>query len=195
MKQKVALKDKTKTWNTNITVEPYLKPVKRQYIYSSIEDSEVVLVSERNNAGLNRPSQVLSEQTSDSSAFLTAILRCEQPFFIFRSGLTATGLVTDEEYTKLYSPLPITQFLPHPSYESLPSEPCSVSVRDKVSHTCTFKEIKYDRTFLGQLGTDVQCFGDLLCLHDQRLLLGNDAAVSPQNYYRNRACYQALTYS
>jgi hypothetical protein len=31
-----------------------------------MEDSEVVLVSERNNAGLKRLSQVLSEQTTDS---------------------------------------------------------------------------------------------------------------------------------
>jgi hypothetical protein len=38
----------------------YLKTVKRQYIYSSTEDSEVVLVSERNNAGLKKLSQVLS---------------------------------------------------------------------------------------------------------------------------------------
>jgi hypothetical protein len=30
----------------------YLKSIKMQYIYSSIEDLEVVLVSERNNAGL-----------------------------------------------------------------------------------------------------------------------------------------------
>jgi hypothetical protein len=28
----------------------YLKIIKRQYIYSSVEDSEVVLVFERNNA-------------------------------------------------------------------------------------------------------------------------------------------------
>jgi hypothetical protein len=32
----------------------YLKTIKRQYIYSSIEDSETVLVFERNNAGLNK---------------------------------------------------------------------------------------------------------------------------------------------
>jgi hypothetical protein len=51
----------------------YLKTVKRHYIYSSIEDSEVVLVSERNNVGLKKLSQVLSEQTSDSSAFLNAV--------------------------------------------------------------------------------------------------------------------------
>jgi hypothetical protein len=44
--------------------------MKRQYIYSSIEDSEVVLAFERNKAGLKKLSQVLSEQTSDSSAFL-----------------------------------------------------------------------------------------------------------------------------
>jgi hypothetical protein len=53
----------------------YLKTMKRQYISSSTETSEVVLVSERNNA-------VLSEQTSDLSAFL-----CTQmgiAFFIFR---------------------------------------------------------------------------------------------------------------
>jgi hypothetical protein len=38
----------------NITVEPLFKTIKRQYIYSSIEDSEVVLVFERNNAGLKK---------------------------------------------------------------------------------------------------------------------------------------------
>jgi hypothetical protein len=32
----------------------YLKSIKRQYIYSSIKDSEVVLVSEHNNAGLKK---------------------------------------------------------------------------------------------------------------------------------------------
>jgi hypothetical protein len=32
----------------------YLKTVKRQYIYSSIEDSEVVFVLEHNNAGLKK---------------------------------------------------------------------------------------------------------------------------------------------
>jgi hypothetical protein len=38
----------------NITVEPLFKNHERQYIYSSIEDSEVVLVFERNNAGLKK---------------------------------------------------------------------------------------------------------------------------------------------
>jgi hypothetical protein len=32
----------------------YLKTIKRQYIYSLIEDSEVVLVFERNNAGMKK---------------------------------------------------------------------------------------------------------------------------------------------
>jgi hypothetical protein len=32
----------------------YLRPIKIQYIYSSIEDSEVVLVSERYNASLKK---------------------------------------------------------------------------------------------------------------------------------------------
>jgi hypothetical protein len=41
-----------------------------QYIYASIEDSEGVLVFDRNNAGLKELSQVSSEQTSNSSAFL-----------------------------------------------------------------------------------------------------------------------------
>jgi hypothetical protein len=40
---------------------------RRQYIYSSIEDSEVVLVFERNNVGLKKLFHVLPEQTSDSS--------------------------------------------------------------------------------------------------------------------------------
>jgi hypothetical protein len=44
--------------------------IKIQHIYSSIEDSEVVRVFERNNEDLKKLSQVLSEQTSDSSAFL-----------------------------------------------------------------------------------------------------------------------------
>jgi hypothetical protein len=44
----------------NITVEPIFKTVQRQHIYSSTEDSEVVLVSEATNAGLKE----LSEQTS-----------------------------------------------------------------------------------------------------------------------------------
>jgi hypothetical protein len=38
----------------------YLKTIQRRYIYSPIEDSEVVLVSERDNAGLKKLSQVLS---------------------------------------------------------------------------------------------------------------------------------------
>jgi hypothetical protein len=33
---------------------------------------EVVLVCERNNSGLKKLSQILSQQTSDSSAFLNA---------------------------------------------------------------------------------------------------------------------------
>jgi hypothetical protein len=37
---------------------------KKQYIYSSIEDSEAVLVFERNNAGFKKLSQVVSEQTN-----------------------------------------------------------------------------------------------------------------------------------
>jgi hypothetical protein len=57
-----------------------------------------VLVCERNNAGLKKLSQVLSEQTSDSSAFLNAtcfkyVLNCEQHFFTFRSRLTVTRFV------------------------------------------------------------------------------------------------------
>jgi hypothetical protein len=35
-------------------VEPLFKNYRKQYIYSSAEDSEVVLVSERNNAGLKK---------------------------------------------------------------------------------------------------------------------------------------------
>jgi hypothetical protein len=73
-------------------------------MYSSTGDSEVVLVSECNNAGLKKLSQFLSEQTSDSSAFLNPmyilryVLNCEQHILYFHldyptSGLTATGLV------------------------------------------------------------------------------------------------------
>jgi hypothetical protein len=47
----------------------YLKNSKEQYMYSSIEGSEDVLVLERNNAGLKK----LSEQTVDSSAFLNVM--------------------------------------------------------------------------------------------------------------------------
>jgi hypothetical protein len=52
--------------NKKISLELlFIKTTKRQYsyIYSLIEDSEVVLVFERNNAGLKKL-QVLSEQTS-----------------------------------------------------------------------------------------------------------------------------------
>jgi hypothetical protein len=37
-----------------ITVEPLFKNYKRQHIYSSMEDSEVVLVFGSNNAGLKK---------------------------------------------------------------------------------------------------------------------------------------------
>jgi hypothetical protein len=37
----------------------YLQTIKRQYIYSSIEDPEVVLISERNDAGLQKPSSLV----------------------------------------------------------------------------------------------------------------------------------------
>jgi hypothetical protein len=64
----------------------YLKTIERQYIYSSIEDSEIVLGFERDNAGLKKLSQVLSEQTNDSSAIVNDVcllkhaLNCEQHF-------------------------------------------------------------------------------------------------------------------
>jgi hypothetical protein len=51
----------------------YLRTIKRQYIYSSIENSEAALGFERNDAGLKRLSQVLSGQRSDSSAFINAM--------------------------------------------------------------------------------------------------------------------------
>jgi hypothetical protein len=57
----------------NITAEPFLRTIRRKHIYSSIGDSEVVLVSERNDAGLMKLSQVLSKRTSDSPAFLNAM--------------------------------------------------------------------------------------------------------------------------
>jgi hypothetical protein len=38
-----------------ITKEPLLKNYKKQYIYSSTEDSEGVCVFERSDAGLNKP--------------------------------------------------------------------------------------------------------------------------------------------
>jgi hypothetical protein len=65
----------------------YLKTIKRHYIYSSIEGSKFALVFEHKNAGLKKLSQILSEQTSDSFAFLNAacrlkyVLNCEHHFF------------------------------------------------------------------------------------------------------------------
>jgi hypothetical protein len=57
VKQKVALK--VMKINKKYHCRVFLKTTKRQYIYSSIEDSEVVLVYERNNAGLKKlPSSV-----------------------------------------------------------------------------------------------------------------------------------------
>jgi hypothetical protein len=77
----------------------YLKTTKKNYIHSSIEDSEVVLVLGCNKAGLKKLFRVLSERGSDLSAFLIAmclkhVLNCEQHFsvFIFQSKLTVTGL-------------------------------------------------------------------------------------------------------
>jgi hypothetical protein len=49
VKQNVALKDK----NTN-KISQWSLYLKRQHIYSSIEDSEAVRVFERNNAGLKK---------------------------------------------------------------------------------------------------------------------------------------------
>jgi hypothetical protein len=70
-------------------------------------DSEVVLVFERNNAGLKK----LSEQTSDSSAFLNTMCLFLSTystvnsifnfFKIFRSDLTVTGLA--RVYCALYA--------------------------------------------------------------------------------------------
>jgi hypothetical protein len=47
----------------NVSLQPVFKKKKRQYIYSSIEDSEVVLVFERNNAYLKKLSS-FSKQRS-----------------------------------------------------------------------------------------------------------------------------------
>jgi hypothetical protein len=90
----------------------YLKTVKRQYIYSSIEVSEVVLVFERNNAGLKKLPQVLSEQTSGSSAFLNAtclfkdVLNCEEnfSFYTFLIWINSKWIRENLLYT-LYSPV------------------------------------------------------------------------------------------
>jgi hypothetical protein len=54
----------------------YLKTVKRQCIYSSIEDSEVILVFNEIMQA-RRNCQVLSEQTSDSSTFLNVMCHLE----------------------------------------------------------------------------------------------------------------------
>jgi hypothetical protein len=42
-------------------------------MYSSIEDSEDVPITERNNVDMKKLSQVWAEQTSDSSAFINAM--------------------------------------------------------------------------------------------------------------------------
>jgi hypothetical protein len=70
VKQKVAIKDKKLTTQINgifndissvdenkkkISLHSlYLKTIKRKYFYTSIENSAVVLVFERNNAGLKK---------------------------------------------------------------------------------------------------------------------------------------------
>jgi hypothetical protein len=56
-------------WQHSAPSGPNLAPT------PGIEGSEVVLVCERNNAGLKKLSQVFSVQTSDSSAFLNATCR------------------------------------------------------------------------------------------------------------------------
>jgi hypothetical protein len=74
----------------------YLKTIKRQYIYSSIEDSEVVPVFDH----LKKLSSFCLNRQATQSAFLSAmcvlkyVLNCEQhfSFFVFPSGLTVTGL-------------------------------------------------------------------------------------------------------
>jgi hypothetical protein len=48
MIQLALMKTKMSQWSF------YMKTIKTQYIYSSIENSEVVLVFERNNVGLKR---------------------------------------------------------------------------------------------------------------------------------------------
>jgi hypothetical protein len=46
--------------NNKISLQSlYLKTIRRRYIYASIEASEVVLVSERNNAGLKKLSSLV----------------------------------------------------------------------------------------------------------------------------------------
>jgi hypothetical protein len=57
----------------NITVEPLFRSCKKT-IYLFIDRRlRSYTCFERNNAGLKKLSQVLSEQTSDSSAFLNAM--------------------------------------------------------------------------------------------------------------------------
>jgi hypothetical protein len=48
----------------NTTVDPFIKTINRQYIYSSIEDSEVVLVFECNNASLMKLKFCLNRQVT-----------------------------------------------------------------------------------------------------------------------------------
>jgi hypothetical protein len=82
----------------NISVEPLFKNYKKiihLFIYRRLRS---YVVFECNNAGLKKLSQVLSEQTSDSSAFLKCHMsfkvytQLRTAFFIFKSGLTVTGL-------------------------------------------------------------------------------------------------------
>jgi hypothetical protein len=57
----------------NTTVEPLFKELQKDgtVFFTSRRDYKVLLVLERNNAGLKKL-KVLSEQTNDSSAFLNA---------------------------------------------------------------------------------------------------------------------------
>jgi hypothetical protein len=61
-----------------ITVEPLLKNMKREYIYSSIEDFEVVLVFERKNAGLKKLSSFVGTDLCCYSliGISLTVLRC-----------------------------------------------------------------------------------------------------------------------
>jgi hypothetical protein len=61
----------------------YLKTIKKTVHLFIDRRLEVVLVFERNNSGLKKVSQVLSEQTSDSSAFLNAIYATMNSVFHF----------------------------------------------------------------------------------------------------------------
>jgi hypothetical protein len=77
-----------------------LKTMKRKYTYSSTEHSEVVLIFERNDAGLKKLSNFVWTEKwliclpKRLMCLFKYVVKCEQhfPFFVCRPGLTVPGL-------------------------------------------------------------------------------------------------------